>query len=100
MIDDFMTVETLATFWGLVVATGLIVQFTKSIVKDRFGDVAVRLYTLIWALILTFAFTYTGDGIQGVLLTIINSVGVALSAMGGYEAIVDPRAEKSFKEED
>ena len=69
MIDDFMTVETLATFWGLVVATGLIVQFTKSIVKDRFGDVAVRLYTLIWALILTFAYPVTKKlhGIEGKL---------------------------------
>lgn len=94
MFDDFMTPETLTTFTGLVLATALIVQFTKSIVKNKFGDAAVRLYTWIIALVLTFIFARNGQGIEDIVLTVINSILVATSAMGGYEIIADPKAEK------
>jgi hypothetical protein len=94
MYNDFFTLEVLATFSGLVAATGIIVQFTKPIIKKSFSDVAVRLYTWIISLILTFAFARNGTGVQGILLAIINSILVALTSMGAYENIADPRAEK------
>lgn len=94
MFNDFITMETLATFAGLVAAVSILVQFTKSIVKNRFGDAAVRIYTFIIALILTFIFAKSGTGIEGIVLTIINSIIVAIAAMGGYEVIADPKAEK------
>lgn len=93
-MNEFMTPETLATFAGLTAAVGLIVQFTKSIVKKQFGDASVRLYAFIVALALTFIFAPAGTGIQGIILTVINSILVATSAMGGYEIITDPKAEK------
>ena len=95
MYNDFMTIEVLATFAGLVAAVSIIVQFTKSIVKKNFGDSAVRLYAFIIALILTFIFARAGTGIEGRVLTIINAVLVSIAAMGGYEIIADPKAEKS-----
>ncbi len=94
IINDFLTGEILASFWGLIAGTVLIVQFTKPIVKNRFNDIAVRVYTWAISLVLTFVFAKTGVGVQGILLTIINSIGVALASMGGYEVIADPRAEK------
>ena len=94
MYNDFITMETLATFAGLVAAVSIIVQFTKSLIKNRFGDAAVRVYTFIIALILTFIFAKSGTGIEGIVLTIINSIIVAIAAMGGYEVIADPKAEK------
>lgn len=94
MYNDFITMETLATFAGLVAAVSIIVQFTKSLIKNRFGDAAVRIYTFIIALILTFVFARNGQGVEGTILTVINSIIVAIAAMGGYEIIVDPKAEK------
>lgn len=94
MYSDFMTAEMLATFAGLVAAVTVIVQFTKSIVKKNFGDGWVRLYAFVIALILTFVFARSGEGIQGVVLTIINAVLIAIASMGAYESIVDPKAEK------
>lgn len=94
MYNDFITMETLATFAGLVAAVSIVVQFSKSIVKKRFGDAAVRVYTFIIALILTFIFARSGTGIEGIVLTIINSIIIAIAAMGGYEIIADPKAEK------
>lgn len=94
MYNDFITMETLATFAGLVAAVSIIVQFTKSLVKNRYGDAAVRVYTFIIALILTFIFARSGTGIEGIVLTIINSIIIAIAAMGGYEVFADPKAEK------
>ncbi len=94
MYNDFMNIEILATFAGLVAAVSIIVQFTKSIVKKNFGDSAVRLYAFIIALILTFIFARAGTGIEGIVLTIINAILVSIAAMGGYEVFADPKAEK------
>lgn len=94
MYDDFMTPEVLTTFVGLVLATNVIVQFTKSIIKKQLGDSYVRLYTFIIAFILTFAFSKTGEGIQGIIITLINAILITIAAMGGYEMISDPLAQK------
>ena len=94
-MNDFMTGETLATFAGLVAAVTIIVQFSKSIIKKNFGDSYVRLYSFAIALVLTFIFARTGQGVQGIVLTIINAVIVSVSSMGAYEVIADPKAIKS-----
>lgn len=94
MYNDFMTPEVLTTFVGLVLATNIIVQFTKSIIKKQLGDSYVRLYTFIIALILTFIFSKIGEGIQGFIITLINSILITMAAMGGYEMVSDPMAQK------
>jgi hypothetical protein len=76
----------------------LIVQFTKSLLKRQFVDVSVRLYAFVVSLVLTFIFAPAGSGVQGIVLTILNAVLVCMAAMGGYEAIADPLAEKQRQE--
>lgn len=94
MFEDFMTSEILTTFAGLTTAVIVIVQFTKSLVKKKFGDSFVRLYAFIVSLILTFIFVKKGDGVQGIILTIINAIMITIASMGGYELIADPMAQK------
>lgn len=96
MNGEFMTPEVLATFAGLVAATSIIVQFTKPLIKRSFSDVVVRIYTWIIAIILTFIFLANDLSIEGMVLNIINSILVATSAMGAYEVIKDPKAEKKL----
>lgn len=93
-MNEFMNYETLATFSGLVAAVAIIVQFTKSVIKKQFADYAIRIYAFIIALILTFIFARNGDGIESIALTVINAILVTLAAVGGYEVIADPFAEK------
>ncbi|HZK57043.1 MAG TPA: hypothetical protein VFD17_01935 [Clostridia bacterium] len=95
MYDNFMTVDMLTTFVGLVAAVGIIVQFTKSIIKEKLSDVYVRLYTFAIALGLSFVYARAGNGPEGIILTVINAIIVSVSAMGAYEIIADPKAEKS-----
>ncbi len=94
MYNGFISMETLGTFAGIVAAVSIIVQFTKSIVKNKFGDAYVRLYTFIVALILTFIFARAGQGIQGIVLTVINAIIVSMTSIGSYEVISDPKATK------
>jgi hypothetical protein len=94
MFNDFMTLDILTTFAGLTATTMLIVQFTKSLIKKRFGDAYVRLYTFLVALILTFLFARQGEDAQGIVMTIINAILITVAAAGGYEIITDPLARK------
>lgn len=93
-MEDFFTLEALATFAGITTVTSLIVQFTKGLVKKQFDDYVVRIYAFIVALVLNFIFAPAGSGVQGVALTVLNSVLVTLTAMGAYEAFTDPLAQK------
>jgi hypothetical protein len=93
MFDDFMTVDVLTTFTGITAAVIVIVQFTKSIVKKKFGDHFVRLYSFIVALILTFIFARQGSNIEGIVLTVINAMVITIASMGGYELLADPLAQ-------
>lgn len=102
MLNDFITIEFLFTFTGLVVTIGMIVQFTKSLIKQAFTDRAVRIYAFLWALLLTLLvywfqgyFDLAGRDIAvAILLVLLNSVLITMTAIGGYELIADPKAEK------
>lgn len=94
MFNDFMSLDVLTTFAGLTATTMLIVQFTKFLIKNRFGDSYVRLYSFIIALILTFIFARQGENAQGILLTIINAIMITIASAGGYEMLTDPLAKR------
>jgi len=94
MFKDFMTMDVLTTFAGLTGTVMLIVQFTKSLVKNKFGDSFVRLYSFLIALILTFVFARQGNQVQDVILTIINAIMITVASAGGYAMIKDPMARK------
>ncbi len=97
MSGEFFTLESLATFVGMVAAVTVIVQFTKGIVKANFlADWMVRVYTLAIALCVQFFVLYVQASltIETIGLGIINSILVAMTSMGGYEVIADPAAKK------
>jgi len=93
-MNDFFTVEMLTTFAGLVAAVALIVQFSKSPIKKKWGDGAVRIYAFVVSLILNTIFIDYGWNAQGIALNILNAILITLSATGAYEMIADPTAEK------
>lgn len=96
MSGEFFTLESLATFAGMVAAVSLIVQFTKPFFKSSLQDWVIRPYTLFIALIVQSFVLYVRENftVETVGLGIINSVLVALTSMGGYEVITDPAAKK------
>ena len=102
MFNDFITIDFLYTFGGLLVVLGLIIQFTKGLLKQYFDDVAVRWYTFAWAFALILI-VYWSQGLfdaagreiwMTLVLALLNAIILTLSALGGYEVLSDPKATK------
>ena len=91
-MNELLTAEFLGTFAGLVAGTGLVVQALKYFVDIH--NVAVRVVTVLVAIVLTFAFNGDVGSFQSIILTILNGLLVALTASGAYEYISDPYAKK------
>ena len=81
-----VTWEQLATIGGAAMATMLIVQLLK-LPLDKVWKIPTRIIVFLIAFIVLILATYFTEGLTAdtALLTIINAVIVALTAMGGYE---------------
>ena len=81
-----VTWEQLATIGGAALATMLIVQLLK-LPLDKVWKIPTRIIVFFIAFVVLILATYFTDGLSWntALLTIINAVIVALTAMGGYE---------------
>lgn len=97
MFNDFMSAEMLTTFAGLTGAVLVIVQFTKSIIKKKFGDSFIRIYAFIISLVLTFVFGRNSLNSQGIIISIINAMLITMTSFGGYEMMADPMAQGKRK---
>lgn len=95
MNTEMINSQMLATIGGLAGAVNLAVQVTKAPIKERWGDMAIRLYTLVISMVLTFLFLECTLSPQGIALQILNSFLVYAVATGVYENVVDPYAVKS-----
>lgn len=91
-MTEFLTVDQLASFAGLVLATGLVVEAIKFVTKSE--DLEARILTTIIGILLTGIFAGEYHSIQSIVLTLLNGLVVSITASGGYEYIVDPKAEK------
>ncbi len=92
---ELFTLDTLATFAGLVAAVWVITYFLKPYAK-RLGDWAVRPLALLVAMAIQgfvlWATNALGPDTAG--LAVINSFLVALTAAGLHDAVTDPAATK------
>ena len=81
-----VTWEQLATIGGAALATMLIVQLLK-LPMDKVWKIPTRIIVFVIAFIVLILATYFTQGLtwNTALLTVINAVIVALTAMGGYE---------------
>jgi len=103
-MSDFLALESLGSFAVMVFVVTLVVQFTKSMVKKKFSDYVVRYEAFVVALILVFAWNgYVGffggninEIILKVLLCVLNAMIVTVAAIGSYDVIADPKAEKKW----
>lgn len=90
--------EQLATIAGATLATLLIVELLK-LPFDRVWKIPTRIIVYVIALIVLILATYFTQGLtpNTALLTAINAIIVALSAMGAYELTFHKLEEKRAK---
>ena len=81
-----VTWEQLATIGGAALATMLIVQLLK-LPLDKVWKIPTRIIVFVISFVVLILATYFTQGLSWntALLTVINAVIVALTAMGGYE---------------
>ena len=81
-----VTWEQLATIGGAAMATMLIVQLLK-LPLDKVWKIPTRIIVFVISFVVLILATYFTKGLDWntALLTVINAVIVALTAMGGYE---------------
>ena len=99
---DPFTWEQLATIAGATLATLLIVQLLK-LPLDKVWKIPTRIVVYVIALIVMLLATYFTSGltVNTALLTAVNAVIVALSAMGAYELTfrkLDDKRTQAIKE--
>ena len=95
-----VTWEQLATIGGAALATMLIVQLLK-LPLDKVWKIPTRIIVFIIAFVVLILATYFTDGLSWntALLTVINAVIVALTAMGGYELTFEKLEKKKANAE-
>ena len=83
---DPFTWEQLATIAGAALATMLIVQLLK-LPLDKVWKIPTRIIVFLIAAVVMLLATYFTQGLtwNTALLTLMNAVVAALTAMGGYE---------------
>lgn len=92
--------EQLATIGGAAMATMLIVQLLK-LPLDKVWKIPTRIIVFVIAFVVLILATYFTQGLtwNTALLTVINAVIVALTAMGGYELTFKKIEERQAKKE-
>ena len=104
-MEDFMTMESLATWGGLTMAVYMIVAVSKDWIKTKWGDATVRIWAGAWAFsiqlfvalctgMFTWPWAMANTAIVG--LALLNSVGIVISTTGVHEITTDPKAQKTL----
>ena len=88
-MNEYLSLESIGTFAGMVVAINLIVQFLKPLL-DKVKKIPTRY--LVWAIAIIVSTAYqaiTGTFTAAVIyLLLLNSILLTLTAMGSYEATI------------
>jgi hypothetical protein len=90
IFEEFITIEMLQSFPGMVIMVAILTQFSKSII-DTFFKTRTKFIVYLYALALNFFISYIrgfeGDIVAIIVMNILNSVIVALAAMKAFETI-------------
>ncbi|HQA48057.1 MAG TPA: hypothetical protein PK985_05980 [Bacillota bacterium] len=86
-MNEFITMEYLATYTGTVFVVNLLVQFTKELIDKYIAKIHTRWIVFIYAELVMFGVAYFMGTItqQAAFLIFLNGFLVALTAIGGYE---------------
>ena len=83
-IQEFTSLQQLATTAGSVVVVTLITQYVKEFLPEKFP---IRLFVLLLSLVLQVGLVLImNPSVEAVILAIVNGFVVATSSMGTYEA--------------
>jgi hypothetical protein len=96
-MNNFITLDYLSTFVGMVAVVVLITQFTKELIDKVAKWLPTKYAVFIYALIVIIGYQIMSNtfDISKLLLTVINAMLLTMTAQGGYEWVFKPIEQKS-----
>ena len=94
-MNEFITMNYLATYAGTVFTVNLMVQFTKELIDKYIAKIHTRWVVFLYAEIVMFGVAYFQKALdaENVFLLVLNGVLVAMTAMGSYALTAERRKE-------
>lgn len=98
-MDNFITLDYMSTFVGMVAVVVLITQFTKELVDKIAKWLPTKYLVFIYSLIVIIGYQLMSNTfrVSQLLLTILNAMLITMTAQGGYEWVFKPIEKKSDK---
>lgn len=90
-MNEFITIDYLATFAGTVFVVNLLVQFTKELIDKYIAKIHTRWIVFLFAEIVMFGTAYFQGTItkENIFLIFLNGFLVALTAIGAYSTAME-----------
>jgi len=94
-MEEFITMNYLATYAGTVFTVNLLVQFTKELIDKYIAKIHTRWVVFLYAEIVMFGVAYFQKTLnaENVFLLVLNGVLVAMTAMGSYALAAERKKE-------
>ena len=95
-MDNFITLDYLSTFVGMVTVVVLITEFTKELIDKFAKGLPTKYVVFLYSLLTIIGYQVMSDTFEPskLLLTIINAIVLTMTAQGGYEWTFKPLEKK------
>lgn len=97
-MDNFITLDYMGTFAGMVAIVVLLTQFTKDLIDKMSSKLPTKYVVFLYSLIIIIGYQVMSGTfkISKLLLTIVNAIMLTMTAQGGYEWVFKPIEQKSI----
>lgn len=91
-MDNFITLNYMGTFIGMVAIIVLITQFSKDLVDKYLAEIPTKYVVFIYSLVVIIGYQLMSNTFEPklLLLTLFNAILLTMTAQGGYEWLYKP----------
>jgi len=95
-MDNFITLDYLSTFVGMVTVVMLFTEFTKELIDKFAKGFPTKYVVFLYSLLTILGYQFMSDTFDAskLLLTVINAIILTMTAQGGYEWTFKPIEKK------
>jgi hypothetical protein len=98
-MDNFITLDYLSTFVGMVTVVVLITEFSKELIDKFAKGLPTKYVVFLYSLLTIVGYQIMSDTFDPskLLLTFINAIILTMTAQGGYEWTFKPIEQRKKK---
>lgn len=98
-MDNFITLDFLSTFGGMVTVVVLITEFTKELIGRLTKGLPTKYIVFLYSLLTIISYQIMSNTFDAskLFLTVVNAIVLTMTAQGAYEWTFKPIEQKSLK---